>query len=400
MVGPPRPDPNLSARAAAWAPIGLIALGVWLGWAIIANGLGGRLPPELAVQLAPGSPSALTRLADQQEKAGRTAAAARTARAALARTPFNAVALRVLGLSLARTRPDRADQLMTLAGNWTLRDSPTHLWLFEHRISQGETTSALAHVDTVLRRRLDLREPLFAILLRGSQADPAFRGALLQRLALGPNWRTPYLAWLVADPKRHAEAATLILALTSGQLASHDPEVELILTALLRAREFEGLRATASQLGLLQGKALKAGDFEHDAGQLPFAWDILGTAGAGGDIVDDAEWGGKVLVVDYDGLSAAPVARHLLALSPGRYILTARKRTTGRPDAVAWRLACAEGAALASELGHFQPNRVLIAFDVPKQNCSLQWLELRGEPGERFSAGTVIFDDIDLKPVN
>ena len=252
----------------------------------------------------------------------------------------------------------------------------------------------------MLRRRLDLRKPLFAILLRGSQADPAFRGALLERLALKPNWRTPYLAWLVEDRNRHAEAATLMVALSAGQLAPHDPEVELVLYALLRAREFDGLRATAAQLGLLRGKPLKAGDFEHTAGQLPFAWEILGAAGAGGDIVDDTQWGGKVLVVDYDGLSAAPVARHLLALSPGRYLLTARKRTTGRTDAMAWRLACAEGAPLASELGHFQPNRVLITFDIPSENCSLQWLELRGEPGERFSAGTVIFDDIDLRPAN
>jgi hypothetical protein len=115
--------------ARAWAPYVLTALAIWLGWQIVTALVVQRAPPESAVRIAPGSAQALSRAAEAELIAERPDQAADLAILSLRAAPFDVRALRVLGLVRARTDEAAADELLTLAGNWSLRDDPSHAWL-------------------------------------------------------------------------------------------------------------------------------------------------------------------------------------------------------------------------------------------------------------------------------
>ncbi|WP_298745490.1 hypothetical protein, partial [uncultured Brevundimonas sp.] len=114
---------------------GLVVGAVVLGWQIALQPLIQRAPVEAAIRIAPGSPLVLRRAAESELAAGRTDTAAALGREALRRSPFNVPALRVVGLTEARAgREEAADDILTLAGNWSLRDDPAHAWLVERRL--------------------------------------------------------------------------------------------------------------------------------------------------------------------------------------------------------------------------------------------------------------------------
>ncbi|MGV8930453.1 MAG: tetratricopeptide repeat protein, partial [Brevundimonas sp.] len=146
--------PRRSAGAGDIVSFGLIVGAVVLGWQIALQPLMQRAPVEAAIRIAPTSPLVLRRAAEAELGADRNDNAAVLGREAFARSPFDVRALRVVGLTEARAgREDQADDILTLAGNWSLRDDPTHAWLVERRLRQGDYSSAFAHADTLVRRR-------------------------------------------------------------------------------------------------------------------------------------------------------------------------------------------------------------------------------------------------------
>ena len=104
--------------------------------------------------------------------AGKAGAAQALARRALAAQPFNVEALRVIGLvAAARNGPESADQIMTLAGDWSLRDGPAQVWLFQQRLRHRDYGSAFAHADALLRQYSEVEAPLFKVIAAIAQAD-------------------------------------------------------------------------------------------------------------------------------------------------------------------------------------------------------------------------------------
>ena len=114
---------------------GLLALSVWLAWEVLKAPVAARAPPSIGVRIAATSPEVLRRAAEAEFTAGRPGNAEALAEESLVRAPFNARALRVRGLAAAEAgETEQADQLLTLAGNWSLRDDPAHAWLVEYRL--------------------------------------------------------------------------------------------------------------------------------------------------------------------------------------------------------------------------------------------------------------------------
>ena len=125
-------------------------------------------------------------------------------RAALARDPLDAAALRNLGLSLDRNGdPAGADRLLTFAGSRSQRDTPTEDWLLVRRLSQGRYDEAFRAADALLRRDIGdgQRASLTRLLVAAAHYD-ASRPAVIARLAAGPWWRAAVLRELAAraDP--------------------------------------------------------------------------------------------------------------------------------------------------------------------------------------------------------
>ncbi|HUH22823.1 MAG TPA: hypothetical protein VLZ51_02035, partial [Brevundimonas sp.] len=209
------------------APYVLTVGAVWLGWQVVLQPVLQRGPPAIAVKAAPGSALVLRRAAETEllaaESDGADAAthvdnAAFLAREALVRSPFDVRALRVIGLTEDRSgREDRADALLTLAGNWSLRDDPTHAWLVQHRLQRGDYASALAHADTLIRRRENLRPQVFRLFSTAAAQDPQRALPVVARLvAAHPPWRQAYLDSLYTSREGLQLAVNLAQSLEAG----------------------------------------------------------------------------------------------------------------------------------------------------------------------------------------
>ena len=389
-----------------------IAVAVWLGWEVVKVPVVDRAPPALALRMAPGSPDALRRAAEGELVAEDWEDAAFLADRSLAAAPFNARALRVRGLAASRRGAvEQADQLLTLAGNWSLRDDPAHAWLVEHRLRQGSYGSAFAHADTLVRRRRDLHEKVFNLFTTAAVQDPRALPPLVRLLAASPPWRTSYL--LSVQRREGADAVVLSLALALQTTATPltDRELSRVYESWSAERRYTAIRALRRGLARPPTDAeIQNGDFSTPVeNQLPpFGW-TLGTApGLMVEIMeDDGLPENAALRVVSDGYGEPTVARQLVLLSPGRYTFSGRYRLENVAEtAFEWSVRCVEGGPPLAEirLPLEEPQvggwtAFATGVTVP-EGCTAQRLLLRPRAADRRSPLMVWFDDIDLVPAD
>lgn len=402
-----------SARIAAVTPYALAIAAVLLAWQIVIQPFMLRAPVEAAIRLAPGSPGVLRRAAEAELMAGRSSNAAALARDALVRSPFDVRALRIVGLTEARAgRVDRADELLTLAGNWSLRDDPAHAWLVEYRLRRGDYASAFAHADTLVRRREDIHPQVFRLFTTAAAQDPQRALPVVSGLlAARPPWRTAYLTSLYASNDGLQVAASLAVLLQSSQAPLTTSELQEFYAQSLEKGQIEFIKAVRARLNRPRTDvAVTNGSFDVPDAPEPFQWSLVQKAGAAAEIrADDLDQTDPALRVEYDGYSAANMARQRTFLAKGRYRFRAESRTeAGEPaERIAWTLTCApDGETLATVFaipGRSAPDGEWATsttdFSVP-DSCPSQWLELRGLPLDRRTPMVVWFDQIAISPLN
>ena len=387
---------------------GLIAVAVVLAWQIILQPLSQRAPVETAIRLAPGSPLVLRRAAESELAAGRVDNAAALSREALSRSPFDVRALRVFGLTEARAgREDEADDILTLAGNWSLRDDPAHAWLVERRLRGGDYVSAFAHADTLVRRRQDIQPEVFQLFTVAGVQDPQRSLPVIAGLLTAkPPWRTAYLSSLNQTPQELQLAASLAVLLESGREPLTRPELERLYRTLLGQRQLQALATVRERVKRPPpGVAVTNGGFADDEAPEPFQWRLFQKAGIVAEIVaDDLRPANPALRVDYDGYATGRVAEQLTSLRPGKYRFTAETRTeTGDPtDRLAWTLSCATGGQAFAILPAGTPDAASNAwtalegrFEVPA-GCPAQWLRLQTRAADRRSPTVIWFDRVSI----
>lgn len=388
---------------------GLIVGAVVLGWQIAIQPVMRRAPVEIAIKVAPGSPMVLRRAAEAELAAGRVANAAALARDALVRSPFDVRALRVLGLTEAQAgREGAADEILTLAGNWSLRDDPAHAWLVEHRLRRGDYASSFAHADTLVRRRQDIQPQIFRLFTSAGEHDPRrSRPVIASLLAERPPWRGAYLESLNESAPGLQLAANLAIMLQAGPAPLTNDELRNFYSSLLSKGQFEALAAVRGRLGRPPGVAVINGGFSDTSAPEPFQWRLFQKAGIGVEIVpDDLNPSDPALRVDYDGYAVGTVVEQLTSLPPGSYRLSTAIRTeAGDPAArLGWTLHCASGdrpiAALPAGAADAGPNTwtsLSARFEVP-DSCPAQWLRLETRAADRRSPTVVWFDRISIVP--
>lgn len=402
-----RPDAARDgARRRAWVGPAVLGLaGLALGWAIVVQALIQVAPTRLALAVAPDSPSATADAAQDAYTAKQTPRAAALARRSLALQPFDVVALRVAGLAdAARNGADHADQTMTLAGDWSLRDQLSQAWLFGQRLRHRAYGSAFAHADALMRMDSDILPPMFKLFDEIVSYDPKALGALGQRLASGPPWRQAYFESLGGDPQRQLIAAELATGLAASPHPATRPELSALLANLVVQQRY----ALADQVwrrvgGAEAARAPADGGFNAPQTPDPFGWRITGGEGATVQILEDGEERGeRALRVDYDGYSNPTLVKAFMALGPGPRRLTGRLRSdlaTGA-DQLGWVVSCADdGRPLAEARGpaSAQPGAWASfseTFTVPPTGCAGQWLTLAPYPGERPNPTTVWYTDL------
>jgi tetratricopeptide (TPR) repeat protein len=391
------------------APYVLIVGAVVLAWQIALQPIIQRAPVKAAVQVAPGSPIALRRAAEAELEAGRNDNAASLGREALSRSPFDVRALRVVGLTEARAgRTDRADDLLTLAGNWSLRDDQAHAWLVEHRLRRGDYSSSFAHADTLVRRRDELRPQVFRLFTLAAREDSSRALPVLVRLlAARPPWRSAYLTGLYADDDGLPVAASLAVMLQSSEAPLTTQELAQFYEQAAHKGQEGVLKTVRARLNRPRADAaVTNGSFDDPTAPHPFQWSLIQKAGAATEILaDDLDPSNFALRVEYDGSSAGSLARQRTFLAPGRYRFQAESRIESGEAArqVEWTITCAAGgtslaSVVAIPAGNTE-NRPWAAssFDFSiTPACSSQWLELRGLPGDDDAPIVAWFDRVGI----
>lgn len=395
------------------APYVLIVGAVVLAWQIVIQPVIQRAPVEAAVRVAPGSPIALRRAAEAELTAGRNDNAASLGRDALSRSPFDVRALRVVGLTEARAgRVDRADDLLTLAGNWSLRDDPAHAWLVEQRLRRGDYSSAFAHADTLVRRREDIRPQVFRLFTVAAREDGQRALPVLVRLlAAGPPWRSAYLTGLYADDDGLQVAASLAVMLQSSRAPLTTQELAQFYEQALHKGQEGVLKTVRARLNRPRAdKAVANGSFDDPTAPEPFQWSLVQKAGAATEILaDDLDPSNSALRVEYDGSSAGRLARQRTFLAPGRYRFQAESRPeSGDPAGqMEWTITCATGGADLASVAAVPASRPAnpgwtassAEFSVTAA-CSSQWLELRGLAGDEDAPIVAWFDRVAIISVD
>lgn len=371
-----------------------------------------RAPPELALRIAPGSPELLSRSAETELTAGRLDNAQALAEKSLARAPFSVRALRVAGLAEARLgSPDRANEMITLAGNWSLRDDAAHGWLTEQRLRRGDYGSAFAHADTLARRRPGLQPTIFRLFTTAA-ADPRAVPHLVRLMAVQPPWRQAYLNDLNHTDAGAALIGNLAIALQSTDGRFSDQELEQVYTVWASAGRLAGLRALRDRLGRPDVRQLlQNGDFSRPIEDqiIPFGWRLGASAGISVSVTeDDLRTGNTAARIDYDGFNAGVFLEQLLQLEPGSYRLIGQRRdeTLPREPLLFWHVVCLDGggdmaltedAKTPASPGAWHGFQA--GFTVPASNCTTQWLRLQSSSGERLAPAAMWFDDLEIAPV-
>lgn len=390
--------------ARAWAPYALTALAIWLGWQIVTALVVQRAPPESAVRIAPGSAQALSRAAEAELVAERPDQAADLAILALRAAPFDVRALRVLGLVRAQTDEAAGDELLTLAGNWSLRDDPSHAWLMNRRLRVGDYGGAFGHADTLARRRMELRPSVFRFFTTAAALDPRAMPALIERLGTMPNWRADYFNHLRTQADGPQIQAGLALALNDRSGRTTDLELETIYSDWAAAGRLPGLRAMRIRLARPPLTPLYDGEFDDLAGPAPFRWATGTAAGLSASLTEDgSREGQKALLVETDGFGVDDAVVQLLMLDPGPHVFSAAWRTEAGGDdpRMTWTLTCLEsGQTLLSWAPDDAPEwrRQRVPFGMPGDGCTMQWLKLTTSRGERRSTVAVWFDHFRIDP--
>jgi hypothetical protein len=387
----------------------LVAGTVWLGWEVVKAPLANRAAPALAVRVAPASPEVLRRAAESELLAERHENARALAADSLARGPFNARALRVRGLAEAKLGSvDRADEMLTLAGNWSLRDDPAHAWLIENRLRRGDYRSAFAHADTLARRRPDLYPSVFRLFTAAAVQDPRALPVIAELLSRNPPWRLAFLEHLHEAENGAPVVGGLAVALEPTDAPFTAYELQRLYTAWLAGGRFEGILEIRRRLGRPPVNfLLQNGDFSTKIeDQLPpFGWTIETGAGIGTAVVeDDLRAENQAFRLEYDGFASGVFTRQLLLLRPGAYRLEGEWRAeTPRPVMqIGWQIVCAGTGAVVSGPGSGLRNgsaewsRFHQSFSVPRESCQAQWLQLVAVPGDRRTTIAAWFDKLQI----
>lgn len=392
-------------RLGEWVSFALVALSVWLGWQVVRELLVERLPGAAALSIAPASPVALRRAAEAELGEDRTDNAEALARESLIRAPFSVQALRVFGLTEAKhDRRATADNILTLAGNWSLRDDPSHAWLLQNRLRNGDYYSAFAHADTLARRRVDLQPDLFRLFTTAGTADPRSLPALAALLKPDPPWRQAFLETLLTSDEKLRVGVNLAVLLNGSSGRLSDLELTELYNNLISRRQYEAVRILRARLGrppIEQG--LTNGSFDGPRAPKPFDWTLNPAPGIIAEILPSESPARKfVLRVEYNGYAAGEAANQIVQLLPGAYRFSGQRLAETGSAHFRWSIRCLESGNELIEAGDeaARPStdwkRFNIDFRVPADSCALQSVRLLPISADRRSTNIRWFDQLAI----
>jgi hypothetical protein len=333
------------------------------------------------------------------------------AQTALAGTPLNSRALRILGqLAEADSDDQEAAKFMRAAEAITRHENYASFWLLRQSVVQHDYKSAVYYADVLLRTNADSSSYVVPFLAQISE-DKAGAPFVKAVLADNPPWRRTFLTQApqsVTDPRTTLD---LLLALQNSPVPPTAEDLGPYIS-LLVSRKFYGL-AYYSWLQFLPPERLRQagplynGSFEAPPSGLPFDWKITPGAGVTIEIVPRPDRSDKyALMVDFQyGRVDYHSVSELVMLAPGGYSF--RGEYTGRlvgPRGMKWRIVCANGNMVPDGessmiMGSKDWQTVAFTFKVPDKDCPAQYVDLDLDArmaSEQFISGSILFDDLQI----
>lgn len=403
----------MTTRSRILTALALLALAS-LGWRALTLGMAehyASTDPERALRWRPAHAVALARRADQLAGAGAWDDAVELARASLHSSPLQQRAYRVLaGAAEAGGDADSAYALYRIAARHLPRDLPTRTWLYNHHISSGDASAAIADLDIMLRARPQLIPALAEIIIgvaTQAQTQPAFATAL----GASPPWRSSVLPLLVQQSS-DVDALAKLLAVLRAQASGLDANTQdHWIERLIRERRYaDAYVQWVSDLPTAQREVIGNvfnGGFDFPISDGGFDWRTEPVVGARLDLqAGETAKSGSALRISFDDQRVAfHHLKQLLLLPPGRYRLDGRVRLDELRNerGLVWELRCAEDMAeiaIGTPLSGSAPWQDLtMEFNVPSAGCAAQWLQLvlRARiPSEQRIDGSVSFDALRI----
>ena len=373
--------------------------------------------PVAIIDWWPGNATGMVREGELRLAEGDFGAATRAAIQALQTSPVEGRALQLLAkIAEGQGELTRANGLMQLAAQRSLRDHIPHAWLFHRAVAKGEFTVALRHADIVIRRHWRLRSQLLQSLIRLA-SDEGSVDEVIKVLVRNPPWRS----WFLREFARGAPALQDTMRFYDLLQASPQPPTESELAPYLErivtAGHFEhAFRSWKNSLPPERRQhsiQFYNGNFRFLVSNLPFDWIIQRARGVTTEVVDHPDRSGRVLQIKF--VNAQVRFRHvrkLMLLAPGIYRLSGKVLANDlrTPRGIHWKLLCADGRQqiLAETANVAGTTDGWIEFEhefhVPKLDCHAQWLrlELATDAPSRVESGVVWYDSmmVTSKPVN
>ena len=235
--------------------------------------------------------------------------------------------------------------------------------------------------------------PALAAYARSPGAIPQLR----QFFAGSPAVRDRTLTTL-AD---NAANADIIMALAPPLPARQSPPPnwpERLVNSLIAAGDYASADRVWRQInGTKHRGLLYDPQFRDRSASPPFNWQFI--AGSGG-LAESSSNGG--LNVIYYGRDDVGLATQMIRLAPGTYRLAMRVDVPVSADGLAWSVACVndrQKPLLRLPLDGARNGVITGNFAVPTSGCDVQWIELRGRPGDTSETAQATISSLRLEPL-
>lgn len=288
-----------------------------------------RQSPSQALVLWPssGAKAALAgKLLTEPARDGTHARAWQLAQSALQRDPMSVRAASSLAF-LAAEKQDagRAARLLAYSERLSRRDLPTQLALIETKVQSNDIAGALVHYDRALRTS-KTSEAILVPVLVSAVANPAIARPLAPLLAARADWWKPFTLQMIQQDTPPVSSYTLLHPLKLD--IRRADERAMAVDAMQRMAGHGRVDLAARFYTELRGGHIGPLNRIHDGGFRstdrlpPFDWDLTNSGDLSATVEARPDGKGNGLFLVATNGASGRVARQLLMLPPGRYVLS------------------------------------------------------------------------------
>lgn len=334
----------------------------------------------------------------------------RKAISTLSREPLDFRAARTIALTdLAEGRKAEARKLFRIIARNTQREPITHVWLIGDAFKNRRYGDLLREAEIVMRDQPDSAVSVFTMLTtfidEGKIVD-----AIVRKVAARPEWRAGFFDVFGERSKNSAAAYDFFRRVkAAGAPASAAEQRVWLLHEIGRTDTSE----VVARWKALQAVPLPPSErfvrnpgFEGSAAPQPFNWAFFLPDGSFAEITSTPDGEGKALYVEMTGRDNMTVARQILDLAPGSYMLSYRAFPLAELERQDLRIGidCAQGKTFSPRFDHAVTgaretwSRRSVRFTLPA-GCDAQQLTIGMRPGGLTANLQAYFDDFSIKPV-